>query len=194
MGRVHDGIDERLASWMESQPVFFVGTAPLAGDGHVNVSPKGNRGELAVVGPRRVAYLEQTGSGVETLAHLQDNGRIVIMLCAFGGPPRIVRIHGRGHAVTTAEADWPLLGDAFRARGGDPDGVGVRSIVVVDAERIADSCGYGVPLMQFQAHRTTMDEWAGRKGAVGISEYQAEHNRASVDGLPGVDAAGAPAR
>ncbi len=193
MGRLYDTIDHRLAAWMEGQPVFFVGTAPLAADGHLNVSPKGNRGELAVVEPRRVAYLEQTGSGVETIAHLRDNGRIVLMFCAFDGPPRVIRVHGRGCIVTPDDAGWSVLAAAVRDRGGDPYGVGVRSIVVVAAERVADSCGYGVPLMRFEAHRTTMDEWARRKGAGGIAQYQQERNRRSIDGLPGVGAAGVPA-
>jgi hypothetical protein len=186
VGRIYDGIDERLGAWLEGQPVFFVGTAPLTGDGHINVSPKGNRNELAVIGPRQVAYLEQTGSGVETVAHLRENGRIVVMMCAFAGPPRIVRVHGRGRAVTPGEAEWPELRGALATRGCDPDGPGVRSIIVVDVTRIADSCGYGVPLMAFTSHRPTMDEWSDRKGVDGIAAYKDEKNRFSLDGLPGL--------
>jgi hypothetical protein len=182
MGRTYDGIDERLARWIESQPVFFVATAPLATDGHVNCSPKGNRQELRVVGSRRVAYVDQTGSGIETIAHLRENGRIILMFCAFEGPPRIVRVHGGGRAVLRGEPDFAELAGWFPR----PMGVGVRSIIVTEAERISDSCGYGVPLMPFGGHRPTMDEWAERKGRDGISTYWVDKNTASLDGLPGV--------
>ncbi len=184
MGRTYDTIDERLAGWLEAQPVFFVATAPLAGDGHVNCSPKGNRGELIVTGERSLAYLEQTGSGIETVAHLRENGRIVLMWCAFDGPPRIVRIHGRGRAILVGSDGFEER--AVRFPGGN--GTGVRSVIEVEAERISDSCGYGVPLMPFTGHRPTMDEWAERKGPEGILQYWADKNATSVDGLPGVPA------
>src|SRR6059058_3779379 len=103
MGRVYDGIDERLAAWIARQPLFFVATAPLAGDGHVNVSPKGPIGSLRVLDDHTVAYLDVTGSGAETIAHLRENGRIVVMLCAFEGPPKILRLHGRGEAVQAGD-------------------------------------------------------------------------------------------
>jgi hypothetical protein len=182
MGRVYAGIDDDLAAWITSQPVFFVSTAPLAADGHINCSPKGNRGELAVVDPTRVAYLDQTGSGVETIAHLRENGRIVLMFCAFEGPPRIVRLHGTGRAVG---ADDPSFG-SWAARFGGADGVGVRSVIVVEVTRVADSCGYGVPFMSFVEHRPTMGEWSARKGRSGIRDYWAEKNTTSLDGLPGL--------
>ena len=184
MGRTYDRIEPHLAEWILRQPVFFVATAPSADDGHVNCSPKGNRDELVVLSDRSVAYLDQTGSGVETIAHLAENGRIVVMLCAFEGPPRIVRIHGRGRSVRPGDAEFDTLAPQFpRGRR-----VGVRSIVVVEAERISDSCGYGVPLMSFEAHRTTMDEWSERKGEQGIVDYWAEKNGTSLDGLPGLTA------
>jgi hypothetical protein len=182
MGRTYDGIDQRLAGWIESQPVFFVATAPLAGDGHVNCSPKGNRQELRVVGPRRVAYVDQTGSGVETIAHLHENGRIILMFCAFDSRPRIVRVHGHGRAVVRGQPEFTELAKWFPR----PVGVGVRSIVVTEAERISDSCGYGVPLMTLAGHRPTMDEWADRKGSDGIRAYWADKNATSLDGLPGI--------
>lgn len=182
MGRTYDTIDDRLATWLQEQPVFFVATAPLDGDGHINCSPKGNRQEFAVVDGRRVMYLDQTGSGIETVAHLQENGRIVVMFCAFSGPPRIVRLHGRGRAVL---AGSPEFGSAAQPFPG-ADGTGVRSVVVVDVERISDSCGYGVPFMDFEAHRPTMDEWSARKGRDGVERYWTEKNATSVDGLPGV--------
>jgi hypothetical protein len=194
MGRVHEIIDAPLADWISRQPVFFVATAPLSG-GHVNCSPKGNRGELVVLGPKRVAYLDQTGSGVETIAHLSENGRIVLMFCAFDGPPRIVRLHGSGRAVLCDDPDFAGLAAKFASASGDaatslPGGVGVRSIVEVDVTRVADSCGYGVPLMRFEGHRSNMEEWSSRKGEEGIRAYWLEKNRSSLDGLPGVPAAG----
>ncbi|MHB1974056.1 MAG: pyridoxamine 5'-phosphate oxidase family protein [Acidimicrobiales bacterium] len=193
MGRIYDGIDQRLAGYLESQPVFFVATAPLDGAGHVNCSPKGNRGELVVLGPSTVAYLDQTGSGVETIAHLEENGRIVLMFCSFDGPPRIVRVHGRGEAVLVGDERFADLVEHFgrvagAGAGAGPEvGVGVRSVVVVEVDRVADSCGYGVPLMSFAQHRTTMDEWAERKGADGIRRYWAEENSSSLDGLTGIE-------
>jgi predicted pyridoxine 5'-phosphate oxidase superfamily flavin-nucleotide-binding protein len=182
MGRIYDRLDDRLRAWMERQPVFFVATAPLSGAGHVNCSPKGNRQELVVLDEHRLAYLDQTGSGVETIAHLQENGRIVLMFCAFEGPPRIVRVHGNGRVVAAGEDEFPVLAERFPGAGG----AGVRSIIVVDAQRISDSCGYGVPVMNFDTHRPTLNEWADRKGRDGVEAYRAEQNRTSIDDLPGV--------
>jgi Pyridoxamine 5'-phosphate oxidase len=187
MGRIHDAIDEPLTAWLEAQPVFFVATSPLAADGHINVSPKGNRHELAVLGPKTVAYLDQTGSGAETVAHLRENGRIVVMACAFSGPPRIVRLHGQGRVVVPADGAWPGLSAQLAARGADPAGPGARCIIQVEVNRVADSCGYGVPLMAFEHHRDVMNEWSARKGPQGIAAYQAEKNRSSIDGLPALD-------
>src|SRR3954449_11072374 len=147
MARTYDEIDDRLRAWIARQPMFFVGSAPLAGDGHVNVSPKGPGGTLRVLGPDRVAYLDLTGSGAETISHLRENGRIVVMLCAFEGPPRIVRLHGRGEAVHSGD---PRFGDLAGRCGFEEPPLGYRSIVVVDVTRIADSCGYGVPLMSYE--------------------------------------------
>jgi hypothetical protein len=186
MGRTYDRIDDRLSAWMCRQPVFFVATAPLAADGHVNCSPKGNRDELVVTGERQVLYLDQTGSGIETVAHLKENGRIVIVFCAFEGPPRIVRLHGSGRAVLPGDPDF----DGYRRLFPGGDGAGVRSVISVQVERISDSCGYGVPLMSMEGHRPTMDEWAARKGPEGIGRYRAEKNARSVDGLPGVGVSG----
>ncbi len=182
MGRIYDVIDDKLAGWLESQPVFFVSTAPLSPEGLVNCSPKGNRQEFLVLDERSVAYLDQTGSGVETIAHLRENGRIVVMFCAFEGPPRIVRLHGKGHAVLADDSRFCQL--ATRFPGGS--GVGVRSIIVVDVGRIADSCGYGVPVMNFEGHRPTMDQWSNRKGPEGIRNYWAENNLESIDHLEGL--------
>lgn len=182
MGRTYELLDERLTAWLQDQPVFFVATAPLSGSGHINCSPKGNRGELAVADGRTVLYLDQTGSGIETVAHLHENGRIVLMFCAFTGGPRIVRLHGTGRAVLKGTDEFEKLRTSFPAG----DGIGVRSIIMVKVDRISDSCGYGVPLMTFESHRPTMDEWAARKGDDGIHAYWAEKNATSVDGLPGL--------
>src|SRR5665213_4302928 len=183
MGKTFELVDDQLASWLVDQPVFFVATAPLSADGFLNCSPKGNRNEFAVVGPRRVAYLDQTGSGVETIAHLKDNGRIVVMFCAFEGPPRIVRLHGTGMALSKDSPGFDTLAAAFPGAMS----VGVRSVIVVEVERISDSCGYGVPLMSFDEHRPTMDQWCSRKGEVGIRDYWSEKNRESIDHLEGLD-------
>lgn len=182
MGRTYDLIDERLAAWLESQPVFFVATAPLAGDGHINCSPKGNRREFKVVSERSVAYLDQTGSGVETIAHLRENGRIVVMFCAFEGSPRIVRLHGTGTAVPAWDGRFAELAAPFD-RGPD---VGARSVITVEINRISDSCGFAVPLMDMVGVRPTLDEWAERKGPDGIARYWADKNAESLDGLPGM--------
>jgi predicted pyridoxine 5'-phosphate oxidase superfamily flavin-nucleotide-binding protein len=137
MGKTYDRIDDRLREWILAQPVVFVATAPLDGDGHVNVSPKGGAGVVAVLDGATVAYLDLTGSGVETIAHLRENGRITLMWCAFSGPPKIVRLHGRGTVVLPTDAAWPALAERFPGAGAP----GVRSVVLVRAERISDSCG-----------------------------------------------------
>ncbi|MGH9086906.1 MAG: pyridoxamine 5'-phosphate oxidase family protein [Acidimicrobiales bacterium] len=182
MARTYDAIDGRLADFVLGQSVFFVATAPSGDGGHVNCSPKGNDGTLALLGPRTLAYLDGTGSGVETIAHLRDNGRIVLMWCAFAGPPRVVRVHGQGEAVVDGDPRFVALCDRFA--GGVP--LGTRAVVVVEAERISDACGYGVPLMDFVAHRDAMDTWARQKGPDGLAEYQSQRNATSLDGLPGL--------
>jgi hypothetical protein len=135
-----------------------------------------------------VAYLDQTGSGVETISHLRENGRIVVMFCAFSGPPRIVRVHGKGRAVLTDAVDFAKLADNFPGGGG----TGVRSIIVIEVSRVSDSCGYGVPLMSFDRHRSNMDDWSARKGPDGIRGYWSEKNASSIDDLPGLPVSGGP--
>jgi hypothetical protein len=190
VGKVFERIDERLRDWIGAQALFFVGTAPLDADGHVNVSPKGPIGSLRVLDERTVAYLDVTGSGAETIAHLRENGRIAIMLCAFEGPPRILRIHGRGEVVAPEEDRF----DALLERAGfeDPGAEEARrAIVLVEVDRIADSCGYGVPLMSYEGRRPHMEKWAEKKLRVGgpdaILAYQTEKNVESIDGLPALD-------
>jgi hypothetical protein len=177
MGKVFDGIDEKLAAWIAAQRMFFVGTAPRGDDGHVNLSPKG-LDSFAILGPRSVAYLDLVGSGAETLAHLRENGRITFMFCAFEGLPRIVRLYGRGEALEPGDAGWDALAAHFPAHAS------TRSIIRAELSRIADSCGYGVPLYQYKSERSQLGEWAERKGPEGLRAYQLERNRESLDGLP----------
>ena len=192
MAKIYDAIDERWREWIARQPLFFVGTAPLADDAHVNVSPKGPIGSLRVLDDHTVAYLDVVGSGAETIAHLRENGRIVVMLCAFEGPPKILRLHGRGEVV---QADDPRF-DELCARAGfeDPGSPEARrSVVVVHVERIADSCGYGVPLMSYEGQRPHLELSAAKKlralGPEALREYQREKNAESIDGLPAVELA-----
>jgi len=189
MGRQYDEIDDRMADWVARQALFFVGTAPLAGDGHVNVSPKGPIGALRVLGPTTVAYLDIIGSGAETIAHVRENGRIVVMLCAFEGPPRIVRLHGTGSVLQPGDAEYDEI---VRQASFDEPAVpeSRRAIVKVEVARIADSCGYGVPLMQYEGERDHARLWASKKlragGVEALEDYVAQKNAHSIDGLPGV--------
>jgi hypothetical protein len=187
MARTYDEITDHIRDWLGRQSMFFVATAPLTESGHVNVSPKGPIGSLRVLDDRRVAYLDVGGSGAETIAHLRENGRIVIMLCAFEGPPRIVRFHGRGEAVLP---DDPRFGTLLEeARFEDPSlPEARRSIVLVDVTRVSDSCGYGVPLMSFEGLRNHHELSTAKKlrtiGADGYAEYRKQANESSLDGLP----------
>jgi hypothetical protein len=180
VGKVYSEIDDTLAAWIERQYLFFVATAPLAADGHVNVSPKGDLRWFRITGPREVAYVDFVGSGAETIAHARENGRIVVMFCAFDGPPRIVRLHGRAEVVLPGDAGFEQLLARF-----DPPEHGLRSVIRVDVERIADSCGFGVPLMRFEGTRTQQEAWQQkmvRNG--GFEAYVADKNAESIDGLP----------
>ena len=177
MGKVFREIDQKLRSFIEAQYVFFVATSPLAESGHVNVSPKG-LDSLRIIDPTTVAYLDYVGSGAETIAHLRENGRIVLMLCAFEGAPKILRLHGRGEVFEPQDPDYGQLRGLFPALMPD------RSIIRIDLERISDSCGYAVPRYAYEGERSQLPEWTGRKGASGLAEYQREKNRVSVDGLP----------
>ncbi|MBI1350175.1 MAG: pyridoxamine 5'-phosphate oxidase family protein [Actinomycetales bacterium] len=179
MGKVLDGIDASLATWLQAQPVFFVATAPLAEDGHVNCSPKGLDGSFSVLDDHTVAYLDLTGSGVETIAHLRENGRIVLMFCAFEKRPRIIRLHGRGRVLVAGDAEFDELLPRFAER------LGTRSIIVVDVERVADSCGYGVPAMAFEHDRDVLLLDHAKRGPEGLAEYHRTRNAQSIDALPG---------
>ena len=180
MAKVFERIDDQLAAWLTAQPMFVVATAPMAGDGLINASPKGGCGTFAVLGPTAVAYLDLTGSGVETVAHLRENGRIVLMFMAFDGRPQIVRLHGRGRVVVPGDAEFVDLVQRF------PRNPGTRSVIVIDVDRIADSCGYAVPRMDYIADRDVLDLWSQKKGPEGLVAYRAERNAVSLDGLPGL--------
>jgi hypothetical protein len=191
MGRVSDRIDDRQRDWIAAQSLFFVGTAPLAGDGHVNVSPKGPIGSLRVLDDHTLAYLDIVGSGAETIAHLRENGRIVVMLCAFAGPPRILRFHGTGSVHLAASDSFAALWEA--ADFVDPSVPEARrAIVRVGVTRVADSCGFGVPLMAYEGERDHSRLWAEKQlrtnGEDALIRYQERKNTVSLDGLPAVDA------
>ena len=174
MASVHASITPPVAEWIGRQHMFFVATAPLDADGHVNLSPKG-LDTLRVLDDMTVAYLDLTGSGAETVAHVRQNQRITLMWCGFEGPPRIVRVHGRGEVVAL---DDPRIAGRFE------DIPGARAVVIVHAERISDSCGYSVPLYAFEGHRSKLVEWADHRGPDGLVAYRAEKNATSIDGLP----------
>src|SRR4051794_7902562 len=161
MGRIYDTIDERLATWIAGQALFFVGTAPTGADGHINVSPKGPIGSLRVLDERTVAYLDIIGSGAETIAHLRENGRIVVMFCAFEGRPRILRLHGTGEVLLPGD---PAFERHLAAGFHEPAAPEARrALIVVHVTRIADSCGFGVPLMSYEGARPHSDLWSAKR-------------------------------
>jgi Pyridoxamine 5'-phosphate oxidase len=198
MAKVYAQLDDRLTKFILAQPVFFVATAPCLsaeGDGgHVNVSPKGYRDTFAIVGPRTVAYLDLTGSGAETIAHLRQNGRITIMFCSFDRSPRILRLYGAGRVVLPADQDWPYLAAHFGGNGAEPgNGNGAelgaergnrRAIIVSELDRIADSCGYAVPVMELAEERDLLSRWSEKRTPEQLVAYRAELNAVSIDGLP----------
>jgi len=177
MSKQRDSIDSELANWIAQQRVFFVATAPLAADQHINVSPKGGDA-FRVLGPLEAPYQDYTGSGAETAAHVKENGRIVIMFCAFEGPPKIVRLHGHGGIITPENPRFAELAALF------PPNAGTRAIVHINVTRVSDSCGYSVPLYDFKAERDVLNKWAESKGPEKLQAYRAEKNVRSVDGLP----------
>lgn len=181
MGKTFASLNETLGAFVERQAVFFVATAPAGADGHVNVSPKGLAGTFRVLDRSTVAYVDVVGSGVETIAHLRENGRITLLFCAFDGPPLIVRLYGSGEVVMPGEPRFAEL------RGCFPDDLlAVRSIIVAHVDEVRTSCGYGVPLMSYEGDRDDQVRWARRKGEDGIERYLVERNSASLDGLPGL--------
>jgi len=177
MGRVLESISAEVAQFVSAQPVFFVATAPLSEEGHVNCSPKG-LDTFRVLGPTKVAYLDLTGSGAETIAHLRENGRITLMFCAFDGKPNIVRLYGRARAIAW---DHPES-EPFRSHF--PTFRAARSIVEVSVHRVSTSCGYGVPVLRLEGDRAQLLDWAERKGDDGLRAYRRDQNRTSIDELP----------
>ncbi|MCF3182466.1 pyridoxamine 5'-phosphate oxidase family protein [Streptomyces polychromogenes] len=186
MGKTYERIDGRLREFIERQPVFFTATAPLTGDGTVNLSPKGLSGSFAVLDEQRIAYLDFAGSTAETIAHLRENGRITVMWCAFQGPPNIVRVHGRGEPVFRDDPRFKELLAHFPDI--DPTLHGLRAIIVVTAELVRDSCGYGVPFMSYYEDRDLHGKRFAREDDASLGEYFAkkEHIAQSIDGLPGL--------
>lgn len=183
MGKVYNEITSELVDWLDQQKMFFVATAPLSGDGFVNCSPKG-MDTFRVLGPREVCYLDLTGSGIETAAHVRENGRMVFMFCAFTGPPKIVRLHGTGDIATPGNPDFDRLIELF------PDYPGARAVIRCDLTRISDSCGFSVPVYEYAGQRDTLVKWANAKGPEELERYRRKTNRRSVDGLPGLDPGG----
>ncbi|MFI5772057.1 pyridoxamine 5'-phosphate oxidase family protein [Streptomyces sp. NPDC051658] len=186
MGKTYERIEGRIRTFIEEQHIFFTATAPLAGEGTVNLSPKGVSGSFAVIDELTVAYLDFAGSNAETVAHLRENGRITLMWCAFQGPPNIVRVHGRGEPVFRDDPRFGALLAHFPDV--DPDLHGLRAVVVVRAELIRDTCGYGVPFMSYDEDRSLHARRFAREDDTSLSAYfeKKEHIATSIDGLPGL--------
>lgn len=180
MGKVYEEITPALNTWLKQQHLFFVATSPLAKDGFVNCSPKGMN-TFRVLGPRQVAYLDLTGSGIETVAHLRENGRIVFMFCAFSGLPKIVRLHGTGEILTQESPGWHPLRELF------PEHLGTRAIIAASLTRISDSCGFAVPQLEYVAERDTLIRSHEAKGGDGLRTYRNRKNLRSLDDLPGLE-------
>jgi Pyridoxamine 5'-phosphate oxidase len=179
MAKVYEALDQALADFIGAQHMFFVATAPLEADGRVNLSPKG-LDTFRILDPHTVAYLDLTGSGVETIAHLRQNGRATIMFCAFQGPPKILRLYGLGEVIEPTHRDFPELRPAFGEH------VGVRSIIRLHVQRIADACGYAVPRYEYVADREQLTKSAEKKGPEALQKYRNEKNARSIDGLEGL--------
>ncbi|WP_426243922.1 pyridoxamine 5'-phosphate oxidase family protein [Nocardioides sp. LHG3406-4] len=187
MGQTYDAIDGRVRSFVEQQPVFFVATAPSEADGHVNVSPKGLADTLVVVDPHTVAYLDLTASGAETIAHVRQNGRITLMFCSFDRSPNVVRLHGRARVIGLYDDDWADWAARF------PANPAARAVIVVEVDRVSDSCGYALPLMTLESERDLLTPNMERRGPAGVAAYRRKKNAVSIDGLPAFDDDPAPA-
>jgi hypothetical protein len=177
MGKVLSELTPELEQFIAEQPLFYVASAPVSSSGHVNLSPKG-LDTFRVLSPRQVAYLDLTGSGNETAAHLTENGRITVMFCSFSHNPQILRLFGRGQVLLPGDSRWPGLSSRF------PNLPGARQIILVDLLRIQTSCGFGVPQLDSVQQRDALVRWAESKGPVGLQQYRAEKNALSIDGLP----------
>ncbi|WP_344833532.1 pyridoxamine 5'-phosphate oxidase family protein [Actinocorallia longicatena] len=181
MGKTYERLDDALQRFIGQQPMYFVATAPGEG-GHVNLSPKGYAETFAIIDEHTVAYLDMNGSGAETIAHLQDNGRITFMFCSFERTPKILRLYGTGRTVLPGDPEWDGLAGLF-----PPGNPSVRSIIVASIERISDSCGYAVPFMEVVGTRDLLKDWGARKSPEELAKYRAQKNRVSIDGLPALE-------
>ncbi len=180
MGKVFDTIEDSVREMIERQRMFFVATAPISESGLINLSPKG-LSTLRILDEKTVVYLDLVGSGVETIAHLKENGRMVMMFCAFEGAPKIVRLHGRGEVIEPKHPEFETLRGLFEEQKG------LRAFIRLHCERISDSCGYGVPVYEFKEDRNQLPAWAKSKGIEGVNEYKRKMNTESLEGLPGLD-------
>jgi hypothetical protein len=177
MGKVYEALTEELQTFIRAQHMFFVATAPLSAEGHVNLSPKG-LDSFRILSPNRVAYLDLTGSGNETSAHLYENGRLTFMFCAFDGPPQILRLYGTGRTLLPNDQEWAETLAYF------PTYPGIRQIILADITRVYTSCGYAVPLLNYAGERDTWTRWAETKGEDALVTYRQEKNSFSIDALP----------
>ncbi len=179
MGKIRSMLDDAARDFIEAQHIFFVASAPLDATGHVNLSPKG-LDTFRVLSPTTVAYVDFNGSGVETIAHLRENGRIVLMFCAFQGPPNIFRLYGQGRVMEPGDLEFATLAEKFPSREN------ARSIIVIELTRVSDSCGYGVPFFRYDGEREQLGAWARKQGREGLEAYRERKNERSIDGLPGI--------
>lgn len=177
MGKFHTSIQDHHAAFIEKQKMFFVASAPLSSEGHINLSPKG-LDCFRVLSPNRVAYMDIVGSGNETSAHILENGRITFMFCAFEGAPNILRLYGKGYTVLPGDPQWDELSRHFVLE------LSTRQILVADIHKVQTSCGFGVPLYEYLGERDHAQKWAEKKGADGLEDYKQEKNLVSLDGLP----------
>lgn len=177
MGETWASIPDKYVQFIARQHMFFVATAPLSSEGRVNVSPKG-LDTLRVISASQVAYLDLTGSGNETSAHMAENGRVTFMFCAFEGPAVILRLYGRGRTALPGTPEWDLLIDRF-----DPM-PGMRQIIVADIDRVSTSCGYAVPELTLKRERQALTKWSRRFTEEELADYRRELNSTSIDGLP----------
>ena len=177
MGKFYDHITPHHQAFIARQHIFFVSSAPLSGEGHVNLSPKG-LDSFRVLSPNRVAYMDLISSGNETSAHTLENGRITLMFCSFQGAPNILRLYGKGFTVLPGSEDWKKYSEHFTIYPS------TRQLVLADIDLVQTSCGFGVPLFSFEGNREIHFDWAEKKGAEGLHKYMLEKNSISLDGLP----------
>ena len=189
MAKIFEEIDDKLRAFIEAQPMFFVATAPSGDGGHVNLSPKGGANLFRVTGTHGFAYVDLMGSGIETVAHLRENGRIVVMFCAFSGPPKIVRLHGRGVPVQQGDEGFAAALAGFDIT--EEQRRAVRSVISVEVARVGDSCGFVVPQMSYEGERDQLYRYADnrlrKEGPDAVRAYVSANNAESIDGLAGLD-------